>query len=339
MKLTTILLLSSSILLVGCSAEKADIERTDIEKAEVEPRPFLVLCFDVEDYTSPESAGMDDIPKWLAETMTDVGATGSFFVIGEKARSLEARGRRDVIEAMARHDVGSHTSLGSIHPTVTEILEHASFDAGVETMLAERGGGIRRPGADLRPAAGRPGEARRLLRPAARGGAVEAGCGLHLLSGQPARPQRRLVRQHPELPRGGGLRLLRRRLPRRRSLRSHARGPGREDPGGHPRPRRRGLLRQPPQQGAQHRVLGLQLLQGSQPGPGRVEDARAAPAGVDGDGAEELSPAGGVPAGPRRHRAHHLPGPGGEVRAPARDDRRRRGWPRSPRGSWRRARW
>ena len=36
---------------------------------------------------------------------------------------IEARGRRDAIEAMARHDVGSHTSLGSIHPTVTEILE------------------------------------------------------------------------------------------------------------------------------------------------------------------------------------------------------------------------
>ena len=142
MKLTTILLLSSSILLVNCSTEKADIERTDTEKAEGETRPFVVLCFDVEDYTSPESVGMDDIPKWLAETMTDVGATGSFFVIGEKARSLEARGRRDVIEAMARHDVGSHTSLGSIHPTVTEILEHASFDAGVETMLANEGAGF-----------------------------------------------------------------------------------------------------------------------------------------------------------------------------------------------------
>jgi hypothetical protein len=137
MKLTTTLLLSSSILLVNCSAEKAEIE-----KAEVESRPFLVLCFDVEDYTSPESVGMDDIPKWLAETMTDVGATGSFFVIGEKARSLEARGRRDVIEAMARHDVGSHTSLGSIHPTVTEILEHASFEAGVETMLENEGAGF-----------------------------------------------------------------------------------------------------------------------------------------------------------------------------------------------------
>jgi hypothetical protein len=43
---------------------------------------------------------------------------------------------------MARHDVGSHTSLGSIHPTVTEILEHAPFDAGVETMLENEGAGF-----------------------------------------------------------------------------------------------------------------------------------------------------------------------------------------------------
>ena len=141
MKVAKILLLSSSVLLVSCAAEKAE-KVAKAEEAEVETRPYLVLCLDVEEYTSPESTGMDDIPKWLAETMTDVGATGSFFVIGEKARSLEARGRRDVIEAMARHDVGSHTSLGSIHPTVTEILEHASFDAGVETMLENEGAGF-----------------------------------------------------------------------------------------------------------------------------------------------------------------------------------------------------
>ena len=139
MKLTSSLVLSSSILLLSCSSEKT---QPAVEKTEAATRPFLVLCFDVEDYTSPESVGMDDIPKWLAETMADVGATGSFFVIGEKARSLEARGRRDVIEAMARHDVGSHTSLGSIHPTVTEILEHASFEAGVETMLENEGKGF-----------------------------------------------------------------------------------------------------------------------------------------------------------------------------------------------------
>lgn len=98
-------------------------------------RTYVVVVFDVEDYISPESEGVDDIPLWLAETMTEVGVTGTFFVIGEKARSLEERGRHDVIEAMASHDIGSHTNLGSIHPTVTEILEYADWDQGVQTML------------------------------------------------------------------------------------------------------------------------------------------------------------------------------------------------------------
>ena len=47
--------------------------------------------------------------------MTEEGVTGTFFVIGEKARMMEKRGRRDVIEAMSEHDIGSHTNYGSIH--------------------------------------------------------------------------------------------------------------------------------------------------------------------------------------------------------------------------------
>lgn len=112
----------SCILLYACSS--SDSKPT-----------YVVVVFDVEDYISPVSEEVDDIPLWLAETMTEVGVTGTFFVIGEKARSLEERGRRDVIEAMASHDIGSHTNLGSIHPTVTEILEDADWDQGVQAML------------------------------------------------------------------------------------------------------------------------------------------------------------------------------------------------------------
>ena len=67
----------------------------------VRPKTFVVVTFDVEDYITPEAERIDDIPKWLADIMSE-GVTGTFFVIGEKARALEQRGRRDVIEAMAR---------------------------------------------------------------------------------------------------------------------------------------------------------------------------------------------------------------------------------------------
>ncbi len=105
-------------------------------------KTFLVVTFDVEDYVTPASDGIDDIPKWLAEILSEEGATATFFVIGEKARSLEKRGRGDVIAAMAAHDVGSHTNFGSIHPTVTEQLEKAGWRAGVRLMAEQESAGI-----------------------------------------------------------------------------------------------------------------------------------------------------------------------------------------------------
>jgi hypothetical protein len=63
-------------------------------------------------------------------------------VIGEKARSLEERGRSDVIEAMAGHDIGSHTNFGSIHPTVTEILEKKEMQEGTRVMLENESAGF-----------------------------------------------------------------------------------------------------------------------------------------------------------------------------------------------------
>ncbi|MGW8316661.1 MAG: hypothetical protein ACWGNV_13750 [Bacteroidales bacterium] len=123
-----------SILVLQCTGPK----ETSPEKV----RTPMVICFDVEDYTSPASVGMDDIPKWLAEIMTEEGVTGSFFVIGEKARMMEERGRQDVISAMSRHDIGSHTNLGSIHPTVTEILENEEWEEGVQHMLENESAGM-----------------------------------------------------------------------------------------------------------------------------------------------------------------------------------------------------
>jgi hypothetical protein len=124
-----IFLLSFILTFTQCTDEKKD-------------KTYVSVVFDVEDYITPATEGIDDIPKWLAEIMSDVGVTGTFFVIGEKARSLESRGRQDVIAAMAKHDIGSHTNFGSIHPTVTEILEYAGWDSGVQEMLYNESDGF-----------------------------------------------------------------------------------------------------------------------------------------------------------------------------------------------------
>ena len=56
-----------------------------------ERKTALVITFDVEDYISPESERIDEIPKWLATIMSEEGVTGTFFVIAKRARGCHRR--------------------------------------------------------------------------------------------------------------------------------------------------------------------------------------------------------------------------------------------------------
>ena len=57
------------------------------------PTPiYVTLWFDTEDYVLPQS---DDAAKRLAEILTRLEVKGTFKVVGEKARVLEQRGRKD----------------------------------------------------------------------------------------------------------------------------------------------------------------------------------------------------------------------------------------------------
>lgn len=94
---------------------------------------YVLLSFDVEDVYFPAKYRIDDIPGWLAEIMTDCGIRGTFFVTGEKARSLKKRGRVDVIEKMSAHDIASHTQ-GNRHPLIPEILQDRGWEDGVQAM-------------------------------------------------------------------------------------------------------------------------------------------------------------------------------------------------------------
>jgi hypothetical protein len=95
------------------------------------------LCFDTEDYTSPEKWGMDDIPMWLAKIMSEEGVTGSFMVIGHKARCLRERKRKDVIAAMRKHEIAWHTNFGSEHPTLIEALAPLDWNESIR-LFRER---------------------------------------------------------------------------------------------------------------------------------------------------------------------------------------------------------
>lgn len=107
------------------------------------------LCLDVEDIIAPES---DDAVLWLAEMLRDCGLTGSFMVVGEKARLWELRDRQDVIEAVKAHDIGFHSTWHSLHPTTTELCLDKDFAAGMSTLLEWDRKGIE----DLQRIMGRP---------------------------------------------------------------------------------------------------------------------------------------------------------------------------------------
>ena len=81
------------------------------------PMVNVILWFDTEDYLLPAD---DDATKRLAEMLTQRGIRATFKLVGEKARVLEQRRRRDVIAALKKHDIGYHANFHSVHPAPSE---------------------------------------------------------------------------------------------------------------------------------------------------------------------------------------------------------------------------
>ena len=104
------------------------------EKANVN----VILWFDTEDYLLPAD---DDATKHLAEMLTGRGIRATFKLVGEKARVLEQRGRRDVIGALKKHDIGYHANFHSVHPAPSEYLADCGLLDGIAEFARREGGG------------------------------------------------------------------------------------------------------------------------------------------------------------------------------------------------------
>lgn len=99
---------------------------------------YVVLWFDTEDYIEPAA---DDAALRIATELENLGVRATFKVVGEKARVLEARGRRDVIRALGRHDIGYHSNFHSIQPTPALYLRDMGWlDGAAEFERRERPG-------------------------------------------------------------------------------------------------------------------------------------------------------------------------------------------------------
>jgi len=106
--------------------------------AAAEPTVNIILWFDTEDYLLPAD---DDAAKRLAVMLTERGIHATFKVVGEKARTLESRGRKDVIAALKKHSIGYHANYHSVHPAPTEYLADCGLLDGIEEFARREGGG------------------------------------------------------------------------------------------------------------------------------------------------------------------------------------------------------
>ncbi len=125
--LSLLLILAVSLGLPGTAAA-----------AEAPACVYVILWFDTEDYILPAS---DDAAKQVAEMLTALGVKGTFKVVGEKARTLERRGRTDVIAALKKHEIGFHSQWHSVQPTPALYLSNLGWDEGVAEFIRREGPG------------------------------------------------------------------------------------------------------------------------------------------------------------------------------------------------------
>src|SRR5437762_946724 len=106
------------------------------------PNRIDVLCtFDVEDIFSPAELGNDDSIKELADIVTEERVPALFLVIADRAEQLLARGRHDVIAAVARHEVGLHTRSAR-HPCPPDYVAGKSWDEGFAEAYRRESEGV-----------------------------------------------------------------------------------------------------------------------------------------------------------------------------------------------------
>jgi hypothetical protein len=101
---------------------------SQVGAAEGPARVYVILWFDTEDYLLPAS---DDATLRLARFLMRLGIRGVFKIVGERARSLERRGRTDVIAALKKHEIGFHAHWHSVQPTPAQYLSDLGWDEGV----------------------------------------------------------------------------------------------------------------------------------------------------------------------------------------------------------------
>jgi hypothetical protein len=99
----------------------------------------VIFSFDTEDFVTPEAA---DAQKWWARTLSTRNLRGSFQCVAEVIRRLKARGRQDVIEAIAHHEIGFHTQYHSMPPVHPIAVENLTLAEAVAWVIRREAAGV-----------------------------------------------------------------------------------------------------------------------------------------------------------------------------------------------------
>lgn len=99
----------------------------------------VAFSFDTEDYVNKNAA---DGILWAAELLNSKGIKGTFCMVGWLAEYLEKWERFDVIEALKKHEIGTHSLRHSYHPTINEYTDLEDFDKALELFRKNESAGF-----------------------------------------------------------------------------------------------------------------------------------------------------------------------------------------------------
>ena len=99
----------------------------------------VMFFFDTEDFTCDES---NDAIRDTAKILTEEGVKGEYNIVGYLARELVRLNRRDVIDALKPHAIGTQTLKHSVHPTVCEQSDMEDFETAYRNVLADESEGV-----------------------------------------------------------------------------------------------------------------------------------------------------------------------------------------------------
>ncbi len=100
----------------------------------------VVFAYDVEDVYNPQS---DDALLRICRIHAEEGVPASMFVAAEKARAMRERGRKDVLDALAEHEICYHGNYwGDFPEPATRYGVEMDFDDAVRFALAIEAPGL-----------------------------------------------------------------------------------------------------------------------------------------------------------------------------------------------------